>query len=163
MFGVGCVTILVVLIAAIQLIAFFCFREIDVALKPEDFKLLRDLNVTLTLMKHDIDSHSKLGTSEVLNVVKTSQHLLKTVRVSGQGSRIQVVKPTRHALLFTMDSIESYEENSKRGGASGEIIIRNSLEAVFRELNVVLDIKRSDRDFENANANDYDFIILDPW
>ena len=48
------------------------------------------------------------------------------------------------ALLFTMDSISSYESASKKGGAAGELLIRHSLEKIFKELNVQLDVKTSD-------------------
>lgn len=49
------------------------------------------------------------------------------------------------ALLYTMDSIKSYESASEQGGAAGEILIRTSLEKIFRELNVLLDVKVSDQ------------------
>ena len=48
------------------------------------------------------------------------------------------------ALLFTMDSISSYESASKKGGAAGELLIRHSLEKIFKELNVQLDVKTND-------------------
>jgi len=72
-------------------------------------------------------------------------------------------KKRKTAILFTMDSISSYEENSRRGGASGEILIRHSLESAFRELHVDLRVARSDAEFEKLNARLFDFIILDPW
>lgn len=52
--------------------------------------------------------------------------------------------PERKALLYTMDSIRSYESASKQGGAAGEILVRKSLEKIFKELNVLLDVKESD-------------------
>jgi hypothetical protein len=52
--------------------------------------------------------------------------------------------PQRMALLFTMDSIRSYESQSKQGGAAGEILVRRSLEKVFGELNIRVDVKGSD-------------------
>ena len=84
---------------------------------------------------------------------------------SASNSEIGISKSIldKKALLFTMDSMSNYEENSKRGGASGEIIIRNSLERAFKTLNVALKILRSDQEFESINAEDYNFIILDPW
>lgn len=72
-------------------------------------------------------------------------------------------KLQRTAILFTMDSISSYEENSLRGGASGEIIIRKSLEKAFELLGHKLIVMSSDLEFESTNMNDYNFIILDPW
>jgi hypothetical protein len=49
------------------------------------------------------------------------------------------------ALLYTMDSIKSYQSASERGGAAGEILIRSSLEKIFPELSVILDVKGSDQ------------------
>ena len=46
--------------------------------------------------------------------------------------------------MYTMDSIHSYEAASKQGGAAGEILVRKSLEKIFKELNVELDVKKSD-------------------
>lgn len=69
----------------------------------------------------------------------------------------------RKALIFTMDSITSYEENSQRGGASGEILIRKSLEQAFAHFGVTTDVMTSDDDFNYRRMNGYDFIILDPW
>ena len=72
--------------------------------------------------------------------------------------------PKRNAVLFTMDSISSYEENSKKGGAAGEILIRKSLEyALTTYFNVDVKVIKSDDEFDTINANLYDFIILDPW
>ena len=72
--------------------------------------------------------------------------------------------PKRNAVLFTMDSISSYEENSKKGGAAGEILIRKSLEyALTTHFNVDVKVIKSDDEFDTINANLYDFIILDPW
>ena len=72
------------------------------------------------------------------------------------------VKPKK-ALLFTMDSISSYEENSLKGGAAGELLIRHSLEEAFQFYNIKLDVLKSDKEFQSVNANNYDIIILDPW
>lgn len=70
---------------------------------------------------------------------------------------------TKKALLYTMDSIASYEVNSKQGGASGELLIRHCLERAFEELHVALDVKTSDIAFESTDAKTYDIIIMDPW
>lgn len=52
-------------------------------------------------------------------------------------------------LLFTMDSIDNYIEKSKRGGASGEITIRESLVGHLESvLNVKTDVARSDKEFD---------------
>lgn len=52
--------------------------------------------------------------------------------------------PQRMALFFTMDSIRSYESQSRQGGAAGEILVRRSLEKVFGELKIGVDVKGSD-------------------
>jgi hypothetical protein len=68
-----------------------------------------------------------------------------------------ISRKQKRGLLYTMDSISSYETASKNGGAAGELLIRHSLENMFKELNVLLDVKTSD---EGALLH---FIILDPW
>ncbi len=74
-----------------------------------------------------------------------------------------VSKQKRKALIFTMDSITSYEENSHQGGASGEILIRKSLEEALAHFGVTVDVMHSDDEFNYMRMNGYDFIILDPW
>lgn len=72
----------------------------------------------------------------------------------------------RLALLYTMDSIGSYEDNSRRGGAAGEILVRRCLEASLRNLGVQLRVVKSDEEFDNLGRSSvakYDFILLDPW
>ena len=76
-------------------------------------------------------------------------------------------EPTR-ALLFTMDSIDQYVKNSKKGGASGEITIRDALVShLQRHLNVATDIATSDRHFEELavgiQQGRYAFVVLDAW
>lgn len=72
-------------------------------------------------------------------------------------------KKNKKAVLFTMDSITSYEENSRNGGAAGEILIRKSLEGAFQHFGVDLRVIRSDKEFESVKGADYDIIIVDPW
>lgn len=69
----------------------------------------------------------------------------------------------KRAVLFTMDSITSYEDNSKKGGAAGEILIRHSLETAFKYFNISLDVMTSDSQFDQCKGSNYDYIILDPW
>lgn len=67
----------------------------------------------------------------------------------------------KKGLLFTMDSISSYETASKNGGAAGELLIRHSLENVFKELNVILDVKTSDEGtFMYVNKYRYEKLQL---
>jgi len=70
------------------------------------------------------------------------------------------------ALIFTMDSIDQYVGNSKRGGPSGEITIRKSLmEGLTTVLNCECDVATSDNHFEQLaqRIDQYALIILDPW
>ena len=76
---------------------------------------------------------------------------------------IQTQKKMKRAVLFTMDSISSYEANSKKGGASGEILIRKSLQKALGLLGVNLRTVTSDAEFETIRGGDYDIIIVDPW
>eukprot|EP00603_Paraphysomonas_imperforata_P006189 CAMPEP_0114419918 /NCGR_PEP_ID=MMETSP0103-20121206/4282_1 /TAXON_ID=37642 ORGANISM="Paraphysomonas imperforata, Strain PA2" /NCGR_SAMPLE_ID=MMETSP0103 /ASSEMBLY_ACC=CAM_ASM_000201 /LENGTH=194 /DNA_ID=CAMNT_0001588367 /DNA_START=117 /DNA_END=698 /DNA_ORIENTATION=+ len=78
-------------------------------------------------------------------------------------STVPAVLSGKRALLFTMDSISSYEANSKKGGAAGELLIRHSLEHAFQVLGVSLDVMRSDAEFLKAKGDQYDIIIVDPW
>ena len=73
------------------------------------------------------------------------------------------VSRTRRAVLFTMDSITSYEENSRKGGAAGEILVRRSLEHALGRLGVSLRVVKSDEEFATVSGSDYDIIIVDPW
>eukprot|EP00600_Ochromonadales_sp_CCMP1393_P005461 CAMPEP_0174960418 /NCGR_PEP_ID=MMETSP0004_2-20121128/3695_1 /TAXON_ID=420556 /ORGANISM="Ochromonas sp., Strain CCMP1393" /LENGTH=277 /DNA_ID=CAMNT_0016208793 /DNA_START=226 /DNA_END=1056 /DNA_ORIENTATION=- len=74
-----------------------------------------------------------------------------------------VTKISKTAVIFTMDSIESYEKNSLAGGAAGELTIRRSLEHAFGELGVTVKVLKSDTEFNKCDLNKFDIIILDPW
>ena len=73
----------------------------------------------------------------------------------------------KSALIFTMDSISNYIENSKRGGPKGEIIIRTSLEVGLRKLGVSVITCGSDAEFEmesrKISTSEIDFVFLDPF
>lgn len=69
----------------------------------------------------------------------------------------------KKAVLFTMDSIQSYVDNSRKGGAAGEILIRTSLEQAFNLLGVQLTTIHSDNEFEKVKGQEYDYILVDPW
>ena len=88
-------------------------------------KALTPLNESLgSIIQSDREKFQKHGISAVTGI---QQHQKK-----------------KRALLYTMDSISSYETASKQGGAAGEILIRHSLENVFSELNVHLDVMTTD-------------------
>lgn len=103
-----------------------------------------------------------------------SRHEKVTFQSSERGESQTVTSTTakeekdsvyrKKALIFTMDSIESYEANSLTGGAAGEILIRKSLERAFTEhLNVEVHVCKSDEEFERTDTTHYDILILDPW
>ena len=72
----------------------------------------------------------------------------------------------RRALIYTMDSMSAYEEQSRSGGAAGEILIRRCLEGVLQELGVSSRVVRNDAEFDamsNADVGAFDFLVLDPW
>lgn len=71
--------------------------------------------------------------------------------------------PQRKFIIFTMDSISSYEKNSKSGGAAGELTVRHALEYALDTLGAQVRTVRSDQEFASCNMKDYDTIILDPW
>lgn len=72
---------------------------------------------------------------------------------------------SKKALVFTMDSIQSRVDESKQGGASGEITIRVSLQKGLRDLGVGCKVARSDAEFEREaqNMDRFDLVFLDPW
>lgn len=102
-------------------------------------------------------------------------------------NRTMVPRRMKSAVLFTMDSIYSYEQNSLTGGASGvvthhqrinvclypllllllllfitgELIVRKALEYAFDHFGARIDVLRSDRDFNRCKLKNYDIIILD--
>lgn len=69
------------------------------------------------------------------------------------------------ALIFTMDSIQSYVDASRKGGPAGEILVRRSLEAGLRELGVEPVVARGDDEFFQLaeHHEDFRFVFLDPW
>ena len=87
---------------------------------------------------------------------------------SSLGTQHSIVVPQRRrrVLIYTMDSISSYEENSRRGGAAGEILIRLCLEKTLKNFGVDSHIVTSDYDFDSLSPRSvatYDYILLDPW
>jgi hypothetical protein len=95
------------------------------------------------------------------------------------SAAVAVAQPQRRqrrALLYTMDSIDTYIAAAARGGPSGEITIRNSLTAALTSLSITIDIAHSDAElFEYGNKNNdnndggdlndnyYDLFIFDAW
>ena len=71
----------------------------------------------------------------------------------------------RRALIFTMDSIKSYVQNSQRGGPAGEILVRKSLEEGLRQLGIEPIVAENDAQFHqlSANPDSFQYFFLDPW
>lgn len=143
------------------------------SIKVEHDARLFHLNATLTLINAELRSlnHSLHNQKSIPAPVKGKVSLLGCYLMMADDDssglpNIEEIphKPTkRRAILFTMDSISSYEAASNLGGAAGEIIIRRSLEEAFKHFHIDLDIIRSDADFDHASPQSYDIIILDPW
>jgi hypothetical protein len=116
------------------------------------------LNETLSSLKTEllkVHNNQKIATAannprhDPVHPVFESNELDATIPVKAISPTVQLSSskafPRKTALLYTMDSIKSYQSESERGGAAGEILIRSSLEKIFQELNVVLDVKGSDK------------------
>jgi hypothetical protein len=124
----------------------------------EHFDLLNDtlsaLNKELQLIyKHKEDNTApNLGNdsipmnSTIFITANLTKALNKKLKTNDQFLSLDKKKSKKQkkGLLYTMDSISSYETASKNGGAAGELLIRHSLENIFKELNVLLDVKASD-------------------
>ena len=126
------------------------------------------LNETLSILRNELQSlhHEQGHRTEILPALKTEipNHrdrasitlneslgsIIQSDREKFQkhgissATGIQKHQKKKRALLYTMDSISSYETASKQGGAAGELLIRHSLENVFSELNVHLDVMTTD-------------------
>lgn len=79
--------------------------------------------------------------------------------------RRQAPRRQLRALLFTMDTLTETVRASKRGGPSGEIVVRKALSEGLRELGVSLYAAASDAEFEERmlRAEEYTMLILDIW
>jgi hypothetical protein len=70
------------------------------------------------------------------------------------------------ALIFTMDSLSSYVERAARGGPSGELRIRLSLQQGLSILKIPFKVASSDAEFNSLfSAADLNFthVFLDEW
>ena len=155
-------------------------------------KSLRALNATLTRLKADLeeqivakrDGHGQWGDRRGIGGSEgrsdRAQEAPQSASSASQGgarSSVNTRLPPssssssssssppllKRAVLFTMDSMSGYEADSKKGGASGEIMIRTCLAAAFKVLNVQLTVITSDEAFNNVDAGKFDIIIMDPW
>ncbi|GAB5368566.1 hypothetical protein AAMO2058_001330400 [Amorphochlora amoebiformis] len=70
----------------------------------------------------------------------------------------------KKALIFTMDSLSSRVDESKKGGASGEMTIRICLQKGLQRLGFDVTVARSDAEFEGVkDFGQFRLIFLDPW
>lgn len=116
---------------------------------------------------------SKIDVSDKISQVNTIKSLEITNKGLGSNNKIKDIPKEppaftkflkkKRAVIFTMDSISTYEENSLKGGASGEITIRKSLEFAFQHFSVDVSVIKSDAEFNKLNLSPFDIIILDPW
>eukprot|EP01038_Epipyxis_sp_PR26KG_P004775 gene4775-6697_t len=143
-----------------------------------DEEVLHSLRTALHAIRSELYSNKNLSnfndTNDTLSATQQLTHELNgttfhsKTKYSPTDSRSEVFDLSsshlsRKIVIFTMDSIGSYESESKSGGAAGELIIRHSLEYAFHYFNATYKILRSDSEFDHCNLNEYDIIILDPW
>ena len=70
-------------------------------------------NELKTIAKEKKESRNEPST----NALATSQ----TVSISTEPTKLSHLRTQKKAILFTMDSISTYEENSHKGGAAGKL------------------------------------------
>jgi hypothetical protein len=108
-------------------------------------------------------NNNKGGTKKGDPVSSLSSRVDKEKRSESGGSDSGSGISAKRALVFTMDSISAYEADSKRGGAAGEIRVRESVQAALKQLGVEVKVAKSDAEFEQCNGANFDFIVVDPW
>jgi hypothetical protein len=134
------------------------------SVQDENSLMMVELNQTLSKLQNDLiklKKVNKLRGSRVKHDIPTIVKKVNNVEIKKTVSQPNLKK--LKALIFTMDCITSYEQNSKMGGAAGELIIRHALEDAFKEMDIPLRIVRSDDEFASCNMVDYDIILLDSW
>jgi len=68
------------------------------------------------------------------------------------------------ALLYTMDSINTYADNASKGGPAGELTVRHSLEEALDSFGVQLTVATNDDEMLRlGEEKGYDIYIFDPW
>ena len=126
----------------------------NISLKPKDADSNPDMMVP----------QIKTGLRHNQNINSDSHSIIKDNSVNKVNSEaIRTNRKPRRALIFTMDSITTYENESRRGGAAGEIRVRESLQHALQQFGVNVRTVRSDEEFDTCQAADYDYLIVDPW
>ena len=73
----------------------------------------------------------------------------------------------KRAFFFTMDTLSDYITGASKGGAAGELIVREGLMWALESLGYTVVIAHSDPEMfqymENNGANNYDLLFFDPW
>lgn len=143
---------------------FHSTSENDYAKLASNNKKIALLNETLSLLKEDLQRVYKDHITLIapVELIADVPHLAGNVTdgdnrkeaksftsttmgvMSNMISTELSQRPKKRALLYTMDSISSYELASKHGGAAGELLIRYSLTNIFKDLNIYLDVKDTD-------------------
>jgi hypothetical protein len=137
----------------------------------EDQSVLVDhINQTLIQLRSDLQHvkslrNVKAGLESVLmnEPTQISSSVAESTSKTPDNEVRRVPSLNKKAVIFTMDCITSYEENSRNGGAAGELIIRHALEDAFKHFNIPLHIVRSDNEFSKCEMREYDIILLDSW
>eukprot|EP01036_Dinobryon_divergens_P033309 gene33309-43065_t len=167
--------------SALSPLRYVMVEDIKRSNSSNELGVLLRLNKTLTSLRiqllssissERLDSNSTEAKTNVIDAVNTSPRTMKPAIVD-TALMTEPQQPIRRkpssylvgkrAVIFTMDSIESYEKNSLVGGAAGELAVRKSLQRAFTYLSMSFFVAKSDEDFNSCNLNNYDFVILDPW
>lgn len=73
----------------------------------------------------------------------------------------------KRAFFFTMDTLSDYITGASKGGAAGELIVREGLMWALETLGYTIDIAHSDPEMfqymEHDGVHRYDLLFFDPW
>ena len=114
---------------------FFILNETLSSLKAE-LQYIRSSKEPISTIRRQPSNPSNITHGDVIVIPSLKK---------AEERRVDASLPKKAALFFTMDSIGSYESSSRQGGAAGEILVRRSLEKMFLELDIRVDVKASDQ------------------
>ena len=118
-------TIALACVLALYLFAMFNYDYSEKSVDPETMKkqleMIRTMNHSLTLLNIKLQERLKLHReSKKLSANLETVVKLPTPAIRGaDGVSHPIRSQAKSAIIFTMDSIESYKENSLAGGAAG--------------------------------------------
>lgn len=146
---------------------------------PFSSKLRKDFSKTLDAPVPNIEEEpwksvnrvASTGKSATSSTVKEIEDRPKTqMRRDAQPQLVpqQVITDRKlRAFIFTMDSLSGFTDNAKRGGAAGELLVREALQWALSELGVEVIVANSDESMEEMTrgslAAKYDLFFFDPW